>query len=110
MEDRDASGGKSEESVSNLIPIVVGKMKRGLSIGVGIVIRWVGSKLLFPSFFFSPSKKPTLNFVPDPPLPKLLEQTQMGTHPTIAQSILSKTQTSPTARSRCHPLLHGERP
>ena len=49
----------------------------------------------------------------DLPPPKLLEQTQMGTHPTMARSFQIRpleTPTSPTARGCRHPLLYGERP
>ena len=55
----------------------------------------------------------TSNFVPDLPPPKLLERTQMGTHLIMARSIQIhplEISTSPTARSRPHPLLHEERP
>jgi len=65
----------------------------------------------FPCDFSNPSlptNYPTLNFVPDVPPPKLFERTRMGTHPTMARSIQIhplEISTSPTARSRRHPLL-----
>ena len=105
-EGKDRDDVKGGEGVTDPIPIAGGKMKkRGVEYKCESCNK-VGSSF----FFFFPSL--TLLFITDLPPPKLFEQTQMGTHPTMARSIQVcplETPASPIARSRRHPLVHGER-
>ena len=93
-----------------------------MSISVRVVIRWVGSRVCsyFPPShigalgfpLFSPSNNPSnhpSSFSSDLTLPKLLEQTQIGTHLTTARNIQVRPLETLTSRNRCHPLVHGVR-
>ena len=107
-EGKDGDDAKGGEGVTDPIPIAGGKMKKR-----GVEYKCESCNKVGSRIFPLSTNHLTLLFITDLPPSKLFEQAQMGTHPTMARSIQIRTletPASPTARSRRHPLIHGERP